>query len=118
MPVIVRANEVAPASRFPGVNGRSLINGDTPSAAVTMSQLTLDPGAVLPPHTHNAEEAFYIIAGSGMAHVDGQEYAVEAGTALLAPPSIFHGFRNNTDKPFVIGCFFPVIFPKPFPERK
>jgi putative monooxygenase len=119
VPVIVRAKDATPGSRFPGVTGRPLINGDTPSAAVTMSELTLDPGAFLPPHTHNAEEAFYIFEGSGLAIVGTEEFPVEAGTAILASTGVPHGFKNNTQKPFKLTCFYPVIFPKSaFPEQK
>lgn len=117
--MIVRVKDAKPASRFPGVVGRPLINGDTPSAAVTMSELTLEPGAVLPPHTHNAEEAFYIFEGSGIVTVGNEEHPVEAGTSVLASTGVRHGFRNNTDKPFKMACFFPVIFPKAtYPETK
>ncbi len=117
--MIVRAKDAQPGSRFPGVTGRPLINGDTPSAAVTMSELTLDPGALLPAHTHNAEEAFWVFEGSGMAIVGSEEHPIEAGTAILASTGVPHGFRNNTDKPLKITCFYPVIFPKStFPEEK
>ncbi len=110
--MIVRAKDVQAASRVPGVHGRALIGGDTPSAAVTMSELTLDPGAELPLHRHNAEEAFYVLEGKGLALVGDEEHPVEPGTAILASTGTAHGFRNNTGEPFKIACFFPVIYPK------
>jgi quercetin dioxygenase-like cupin family protein len=112
--MIIKAKDVQPVSRHPGISSRSLINGDTPSAAVTMSELTLEPGALLGKHTHNAEEAFYIFEGSGIALVDDEEFPVEAGAAILASTGVMHGFRNNTDKPLKFICFYPVIFPKSF----
>ncbi len=117
--MIIRAKDAQPSSRFPGVTGRPLISGDTPSAAVTMSELTLDPGAFLPPHIHNAEEAFYVFEGQGIVIVGSEEHPVEAGTAILASTGVPHGFRNTSDKPLKITCFYPVIFPKSvFPEEK
>ena len=117
--MIVRAKDAKPGGRFPGVVSRPLINGDTPSAAVTMLELTLEPGAYLPPHFHNAEEAFYIFEGKGIGIVGKEEHPVEAGTAILASTGVAHGFRNNSDKPMKMTCFYPVIFPKSvFPEEK
>ena len=110
--MIVRVKDVQPSSRVPGVFGRSLINGDTPSAAVTLSELTIEPGATLPRHKHNAEEAFYVLEGKGFVFVGEEEHPVEAGTAILASTGVAHGFRNDTDRPLKIACFFPVIFPK------
>lgn len=112
--MIIKAKDVQPISRRPGISSRPLINGDTPSAAVTMLELALDPGAVLPRHGHNAEEAFYIFEGEGVALVGDAEYPVEAGTAILASTGVLHGFRNDSDRPLRITCFYPVIFPKSF----
>ncbi len=110
--MIVRASDVEPVSRPGGISSKSLISGDTPSAAVTMLQLTLQPGATLERHKHNAEEAFYVLEGKGVAFMDENEYPVEPGAAILASTGRAHGFRNEGDKPLVIACFFPVIFPK------
>jgi quercetin dioxygenase-like cupin family protein len=110
--MIVRVKDATPSSRTPGVTGRPLINGDTPSAAVTLSQLTIDPGATLARHKHNAEEAFYVLEGKGFVFIGEEEHPVEAGTAILASTGVAHGFRNDTDQPLIVACFFPVIFPK------
>jgi mannose-6-phosphate isomerase-like protein (cupin superfamily) len=68
---------------------------------------------------HNAEEAFFIFEGSGLALVDGEEFPVEAGTAVLASTGVAHGFKNNTAKPLKMAFFYPVIFPKSiYPESK
>lgn len=113
MGLIVDAKQVQPApGRFKGVIGRPLMNADSGSVSVTMSVLTLEPGAVLPVHTHVAEESFFVIEGTGVATVGGSEHAIGPEIALLADAGEPHGFANNADKPLRIVCMHPVGRPQ------
>ncbi len=109
MGLIVDARQAKPApGRFPGVVGQPLMNEDLGSVAVTMSVLTLEPGAVLPLHTHVAEESFFVIEGTGFATVGSVEHPIGPEMALLASAGELHGFANRSDKPLRIVCVHPV----------
>ncbi len=116
---IVKVGQVEPTSRFPGVFSRPLLNPDQGSAAVTMSELTIQPGATLPRHSHLAEEAFFVVQGKGEALGSGESSAIGAGMALLAPAGSMHGFRNTGSEDLKVICMYPVVNPVAFfPEEK
>ncbi len=116
---IVKVSEVQPTSRFPGVFSRPLLNPDQGSAAVTMSELTIQPGATLPQHSHLVEEAFFVVQGKGEALAGGESSPVEAGAALLAPAGSMHGFRNTGGEDMKVICMYPAVNPVAFfPKEK
>lgn len=108
---IVRTSEVEAKSRFSGIFAKPLLGADNGSGAVTMSELTLRPGAVLPRHTHVVEEAFFVVEGSGEAVAGEETSAVAGGTALLAPAGVPHGFRNTGEQDLRIICMYPAVNP-------
>jgi len=66
----------------------------------------LPPGASIGIHTHGANEELYLVLeGEGLMHLDGQEFPVKAGAAVLNKPGGTHGLRNegpNDLKLFVV----------------
>jgi mannose-6-phosphate isomerase-like protein (cupin superfamily) len=44
-----------------------------------------------------AEEFYYVIAGSGVAVLDGREFALKAGDFLRLPPGTTHGFITQSE---------------------
>jgi uncharacterized cupin superfamily protein len=54
-------------------------------------------------HSHTCEEEWvYILSGSGMAEIDGEEFAVGAGDFMGFPtPAIAHHLRNTGDEDLV-----------------
>jgi mannose-6-phosphate isomerase-like protein (cupin superfamily) len=44
-----------------------------------------------------AEEFYFVLAGSGVALLDGVEYDLAAGDFLRLPPGTTHGFRAGPD---------------------
>jgi uncharacterized cupin superfamily protein len=62
---------------------------------------------VKPAHSHkNHEELVYILSGSGKAFIDGNVYAIEAGTAILFSAGSVHMLRNSGDVDMKVACFF------------
>ena len=63
----------------------------------------LGPGVSEGSHIHGddrpLEEAYYFLEGRGMMWVDGEDFSVGAGDAVLVPPEADHGFRNTGDTP-------------------
>lgn len=80
------------------VRFRTMLSGDrTPSEAITMGVAELGPGESrsLRLHRHEAPEAYFILAGTGVVNIDGREHPVCAGSAVFVPGGVRHGAFNT-----------------------
>jgi len=58
--------------------------------------IEISAGRELEAHTHHGEDdAFYILEGELTFLFDGRAVPAPAGTFVLVPPGIEHGFRND-----------------------
>ena len=58
-----------------------------------------EPGGRTPPNTHaEAEECFFVLAGSGKAYADGAEMPIGPGDAFVLRPGTEHVVVNDTDQ--------------------
>lgn len=53
---------------------------------------TMERGKVTPLHTHPTDEAFYVLDGEILLHVDGEDTKIGDGGFALAPRSVPHAF--------------------------
>ena len=61
----------------------------------------LPPLGKIREHAHPAQtEMFWIVAGQGLGRLDGAVRAIVAGTFMIAPPHVRHGFINDGTEPF------------------
>jgi quercetin dioxygenase-like cupin family protein len=59
---------------------------------------TVDPGKRTPLHTHpDADETFYLLAGSMLLHVDGTEHELRAGGVAVVPRGVPHAFMAKEE---------------------
>jgi len=65
----------------------------------TMFIVEFTPGATPGDHYHPFEEAYYFLAGSAIARLDGEEVSVAAGDLVVAGTNALHGFRMTADVP-------------------
>src|SRR3954451_3078456 len=73
-------------------------SADTPR--FTLGIIDFAAGRELEAHVHEDEDdSFYILEGELTFLVDGEELKAPAGTFVLIPPGVEHGFRNETDAP-------------------
>ena len=88
----------------PGATSRQLLHpGNAPSARVTITRVTLEPGAVNSRHTHSGSEQTWVaLVGSGELLLAGEATLpfAEGDVARFAPGDV-HGFRNTGAVPFV-----------------
>jgi mannose-6-phosphate isomerase-like protein (cupin superfamily) len=71
---------------------------DTPR--FTFGIIDFAPGRTLEAHVHEDEDdAFYILDGELIFVLGDDEVAAPAGTFVLVPPGVEHGFRNDGDSP-------------------
>jgi mannose-6-phosphate isomerase-like protein (cupin superfamily) len=55
-----------------------------------------EPGGKTPPNMHNvAEEAFFVLAGTGRALADGHEQSIGPGDVLVLRPGVEHVVENT-----------------------
>lgn len=80
---------------------RYLMDGTSSGAGVGMFELTVAPGAkVPPPHSHtNNEEIVYVLDGVLRYSVDGETRDLKAGERMYTPRGSVHGFSNPHDRP-------------------
>jgi len=54
------------------------------------------PQGYAEPHVHQvAENVYYIIKGTGLVELDGEEFVVEPNTVIYMPPGVKHGIWNT-----------------------
>lgn len=62
-------------------------------AAGTAYRVRIEPGQRTAISYHKiAEEYYYVLAGHGVAILDGREYSLQPGDFLRLPPGCTHGF--------------------------
>ena len=55
---------------------------------------------MLEPHVHaDEDDSFYILEGELTFVLGGEDVAAPAGTFVLVPPGVEHGFRNDGIEP-------------------
>jgi quercetin dioxygenase-like cupin family protein len=64
---------------------------DTGGAYLLFSDV-MEQGKRTPLHTHPAEESLYVVDGSLLVHLDGDEHRVDAGGLVIAPREVPHAF--------------------------
>ncbi len=92
--------------------------------AGTFYRVRIAPGARTTVSYHRiAEEFYYVLAGGGIAFLDGREYPLRAGDFLRLPPGTTHGFAAGAQGLDLLDVHVPgcrpdrdVYFVGPAPE--
>jgi quercetin dioxygenase-like cupin family protein len=87
-----------------GVQSDQLIFPENSSSRrVTVTRVTVQPGAINPPHRHPASEQIWVaLEGTGILLLDdGRTEPIAAGDVVRFADGDFHGLRNAADVPFV-----------------
>ena len=75
---------------------RTLLDGVPGSAFKYVRDLILYPGSTIGNHLHSGdEEIYFIISGTGVMAVDGEERVVGPGSVVLTQSGSHHGLRNE-----------------------
>jgi mannose-6-phosphate isomerase-like protein (cupin superfamily) len=54
----------------------------------------LHPGAAIGYHPQKEDEVYYILSGEGMMQMNGKEFSVKPGDAILTRPGSSHGLKQ------------------------
>ncbi len=92
------AKEVAPGIRIRTHWGERML----------ISDVELDPNAVLPEHSHPHEQAGVMIQGTMTLTVEGETRSLEAGESYLIPGDVSHRAVAGPEGARVIDVFSPV----------
>lgn len=89
-----------PAVRIGNLEIRYLMDGIATGAGVGMFELTVPPGArVPPPHSHtNNEELVYVLEGTLRYTVDDEMRDLAPGEHMYTPRGSVHAFSNPHDR--------------------
>ena len=97
---------------LPGITA-SVAAGERLSAAL----FTLEPGAVVPEHTHDNEEFGQVISGSLELITDGQTVTLAAGDGFLLPAGVRHRAQAGAEGCELLECYAPPRDPVPSDRR-
>ena len=77
-----------------GFEMRVKADGGNTDGVVSVLEATEPPGFGPPIHVHHdAAEAFYVLEGEYVMHLDGEEFRCPAGSFIFIPLGVPHGFR-------------------------
>ena len=76
---------------------------NAPEARVTITRVTMEPGATSARHVHPASEQIWLIEqGSALLLMtDGQTDGLRAGDVVRTPAGTIHGVTNTRSEPFI-----------------
>ena len=96
--------------------GSSLIyqlakDGSLPNTGV--DYVEIKPETELKVHFHDSPTVLiFVLEGSGIAHLDGEEYQIKKGDVINIPPKTTHGFKTKEKKFIFLSIQTPPIYGK------
>jgi quercetin dioxygenase-like cupin family protein len=74
-------------------------------------EFELAPGQSLAPHDHNSDEFYYLIRGSGVMTIDGEDRPVGVGDLIHIPPNAVHSITDTSRGEGMRALAFAVMKP-------
>jgi quercetin dioxygenase-like cupin family protein len=92
---------------LPMLGAKVLLHGEETGGFVSVTEVTLAPHTAGPPlHTHDFDEAFYMLDGELTFQVEDALATRGAGEVSFAPRNVAHALANHSDAParYVLVC--------------
>jgi mannose-6-phosphate isomerase-like protein (cupin superfamily) len=70
---------------------------DTRTTGLLQGTLVYPPGTRVVPHWHTPVETYFVLSGSGAAHIGPDTFRLSPGTAVYVASRVIHWFENDTD---------------------
>ena len=86
-----------------GVHLKTLVHGDQ----TLLTEVRLEKGAVIPPHSHPHEQTGYLVSGHMDFLVDGEHHIAKPGDSWNIAGSVEHG-ATAIEASVVVEVFSPV----------
>ena len=74
----------------------------TPNLKLVFRKRSFKPGSAIGYHLQREDEIYYVLSGRGMMTVDGKEFEVGPGDAVLTRPGSSHGLKQMGKEDLVI----------------
>jgi len=84
--MLVNRSSATSVEMLPGVVRRTLTEGER----MMLVEVTLDQGAVVPPHTHPHEQIGYLASGRLLFEVGDERSELSPGDSWLVPSNVPH----------------------------
>ncbi len=82
-----------------GISSYLLVSGLTYSSQkLSVTLVEMEPGGFQHLHTHEPEQVYSILEGSGLMTVEGEQHLVGAGDSIFIPSWAKHGLQNTGGK--------------------
>lgn len=94
---ILREAEFPKISRVGGASTTQLVTPECGAEAFLSGFTDIPPGAAIPLHYHNCEEAVLVVSGDATVEVDGERFSAKAGDVVWQPENVPHRFINPSD---------------------
>ena len=105
-PMIVTVQEGVPV-KYPGCHGVGIrvvhpVNPNAPAENMGVVMFYLPPHVVLPVGSHETEETYVVVEGSGRMTFANSERDVKKGDFIYLPPWCEHGIENTGTETLVV----------------
>lgn len=80
---------------------------DAPGMSFVLRKRVLHPGAGIGLHQHHKDEVYYVMRGRGLYALDGRQYEVGPGDALLTRAGSTHAIQQTGDEPLELLLAYP-----------
>lgn len=75
---------------------------NTPKLALVFRKRALKPGSGIGYHEQTEDEIYYVLSGRGMMTIDGKDFEIGPGAAVLTRPGSSHGLKQIGSEDLVI----------------
>ena len=109
-PKVVARGDVAtgPVSGAKRTAMATLIGAADGAASMSLRRFVIEPGGIIPAHTHpDIEHEQIVISGEMILYLAGDEHRASAGDAVFIPAGSVHRYENRTDRPVEFICVIP-----------
>ena len=72
-----------------------------------LNMVTIEPGGIVPPHSHPNEQAGYVVRGTLILTIDGETRHLKPGDCYLAPANVVHSGETTAEGCDVLDVFAP-----------
>ena len=92
----VRSKQKAPRYERHGIVAHLLVSEWTTKAQfLTTTLVEMSPGGTQQPHSHEAEQCYFILEGEGRMTVGDERQLVTSGDCIFIPSNETHGLENT-----------------------
>jgi quercetin dioxygenase-like cupin family protein len=81
----------------PGMQARTIVGTEQGFTSLFVSEMLMQPGALIPLHTHPVEEAFVVSQGQLDFRLGNERLVADPDTVVRVPPGVPHAVHNTSE---------------------